>query len=150
MKYQYRLLHEFYIQQTATNLSGLCATYLVSGTTIGSEKPVFNNAGRDDIKDRNLRSSPFMSSPVQHVSSLEERPYSKTVTLVRKHDLEGEMCRQILLQFSPISFLCQVYYLERWLKHHFLAIKANYQQISSVHIYSVGPSIIQVRTLIRG
>lgn len=83
----------------------------MSGTTIASEKPVFDNAGRDDKQDRNIRSSPFLSSPVQH-SSLEEKRYSKTVTLVRKHDLEGEMCERILLLFSSISFLHHVYCLE--------------------------------------
>ena len=143
----FRLLHEFYIQQRPENSDSLCATYLVSGRAIDSEKPVFNNAGRDDIKDRNIRSSPFLSSPVQRGNSPEERPYSKTVTLVRKHDLEGGMC--IYYSSARFHFSVRFPVSKFYWSIIFLAVEANYQELSSIHIYSLGPTSIQVRMLIR-
>ncbi len=64
----------------------------MSGTKASDNEASVNNGGvQDHLREFNIRSSPFMSSPVQRADDSVEQLPLKVVTLVREQDLEGKI-----------------------------------------------------------
>ena len=129
-----RLLYEFYSTQTIKKPGSIYATYLLDGIP----RPVREssvNEHQQDGEDTRMQSSPYMSSSMSHHEDQEDAIPSRSIVLASEEDLDGKMdLRVIGFQSTPY---CQ-------LLTNISAAKANFRQIYSIHIYSLGPSRVQV------
>ena len=129
-----RLLYEFYSTQTTKNPGSIYATYLLDGIP----RPVREssvNEHQQDGEDTRMQSSPYMSSSVSHHEDQEDAIPSRTIILASEEDLDGKR------ELRVIGFQSTLYCP---LLTNISAAKANFRQICSIHIYSLGPSRVQV------
>ena len=129
-----RLLYEFYSTQTTKKPGSIYATYLLDGIP----KPVRESSvnehqhGGEDVR---MQSSPYMSSSMSHHEDQEDAIPSRSIVLASEEDLEGKRDMRV------IGFQSTLYCP---LLTNISAAKANFRQIYSIHIYSLGPSRVQV------
>ena len=125
------MLYNFYETQTKRKPNSLYATYLIAGVK-KQEKPAQNGTtnGVHQDEDEPMPSSPppFTSSmlePSQQESESGRQVVRKTVTLVREEALESRSIGLVDIQKLTI-----------------LAVKEQYETITSIHIYSLSPTKI--------
>lgn len=101
LKYQLRLLYEFYHHQSSRKPGSVNATYLVSGIQAKLGETSATGHGLFNFEDVNMQSSPFISSSIPPGDDAEERSSVNVIALVREQDLECKICmRGIQRQFS--------------------------------------------------
>jgi len=123
-----RMLYDFHYSQNARKPGSVHATYLLYGTA--GAKPMPAEESQKDGEDIYMQSSPFMSSSMPQEESIQEAPPLKVVTLAREEDLEGMVFNWPLSPGLEVD-------LEK-------AAKARYDEVLSIHVYSLEPSTIQV------
>lgn len=126
------MLYDFHRQQNAKKPGTLHATYLISGAKREEEIVPTNGDVKMEDGDDYMQSSPFMPSSMPQAEETSGATSVLSITLAREEDLEGR---------CP-SFSSELW--TNWGKH--IAIKAQYTHISSIHIYSLGPSPLKVRS----
>ena len=129
-----RLLYDFYSTQTTKKPGSIYATYLLDGIP----KPVREssvNEHQHDGEDIRMQSSPYMSSSMSHHEDQEDAIPSRSIILASEEDLDGKRDMRV------IGFQSTLYCP---LLTNISAVKANFWQIYSIQIYSLGPSRVQV------
>ena len=122
------MLYEFYSDQSSKYPGSINATYLLNGVPeVSREYRV--NVHQQDEADTHMESSPYMSSSTPRQDEQEVAVPSKNVVLAKEEDLEG----RISMPFWGYVILRVV-----------SVVKAKFKQIHSIHIYSLGPSKVQV------
>lgn len=124
-----RMLYEFHHQQNSKKPGTVHATYLLSGTKRKEESVPAIPEAKKDGEDDHMQSSPFMTSSMPQFTqdgTVESSVLS--ITLVTEEKLEGKHITaylKIMLNPRPEA-------------------RSQYEHISSIHIYSIGPSPIMV------
>lgn len=99
-------------------------------------KPASNGVPQTN-EDTPMQSSPFMSSSMPNQEVEEEVTGMRVMTLAREEHLEGTQA-----PFTPYS--CAFHVSRNVSLRSVLVVKAKYESISSVHIYSLEPGTLQV------
>jgi DNA polymerase delta subunit 3 len=123
------MLYEFHRQQNGKKPGTIHATYLISGTK-REEPEAADELAEQDGEDTHMQSSPFMSSSMPQPEQSTEESGVLSITLVREENLEG-----IHNKYSKAEKLLKCC----------PEIQAQYEHISSIHIYSIGPHPLKVR-----
>jgi DNA polymerase delta subunit 3 len=125
------MLYEFHTKHNAKKPKAVHATYILTGKKSISNQNGVNVRDGDDVV---MRSSPPMSSMPDTAEPAEpvEEPVTKTsIVLVREEELES---RHIRGQFRM-----------RCAKNLVAETKSEFEDITSIHIYSLEPGPIEVR-----
>jgi DNA polymerase delta subunit 3 len=122
------MLFEFHRIQNGKKPGTIHATYLISGTK-RKEEPTNGAVKQDGDGDDYMQSSPPMSSMPQPDDDGTGESSVLTITLTREEDLEG-MRSPLCTESTVLTLL--------------LAIQSQYELISSIHIYSLGPHPLKV------
>ncbi|CZT51574.1 uncharacterized protein RSE6_12734 [Rhynchosporium secalis] len=117
------MLYDFHRQQNAKKPDTIHATYLISGTKRKEEAIPTNSAAKKDGEDDYMQSSPFMASSMPAEEGTGESSVL-SITLVKEEDLEGWITR--LESYNIAKGITEV--------------RSLYDHISSIHVYSIGPS----------
>ena len=127
------MLYEFHRRETSQKPGSVHATYLVSGTQIVVDSPPENGVKDEgEGKDVYMQSSPYMSSPMPTQEEEEEVQRQKVITLVREEHLKGYL-HTVVLEVLDI-----------YVNALSIALKDRYEEILSIHVYSLQPGSIQV------
>ena len=130
------MLFDFYTTQSIKSPGSINAIYLLNGVPKAPKQSSVKEYQQDGEKTH-MQSTPYSSSPVPHQDDQEEATPSETVVLVNEEDLEGKL--GILLGLRSTQWPPKCLLLRR-----VLAAKAKLKQIHSIHVYSLGPSRVQV------
>lgn len=123
----YRMLFDFHQKQNAKKPTSIHATYLVAGRKRNSEQT--NGANGRDGGDVDMRSSPFMSSmpePEEPKEPLKET----TILLVREEELKSTSWR---IRCESGCADCGT------------ETRTEFEEVTSIHVYSLEPGPIEVR-----
>ncbi|RFU26597.1 hypothetical protein B7463_g9733, partial [Scytalidium lignicola] len=118
-----QMLYDFHRVQNGKKPGTIHATYLISGTK--KKEEITNGQHLKDGEDEHMQSSPFMSSLPQQEDTTEDIPVM-TISLVREEDLNGSDKCQGKLDMTANMKATEV--------------KAQYEHISCIHIYSLSPA----------
>lgn len=121
------MLYEFHRQQNAKKPGTVHATYLLSGTKIEAQPVSSNGVAKDDGEDTYMQSSPFMSSMPQREEDTGSSS-TLTITLAREEDLDGKFTYPKKGLMSYNDLLTEE-----------LDVKAQYESITAIHVYSLAP-----------
>ena len=130
-----RMLYDFYHLQNAKTSGSVYACYLLDGIRKPHEKAI-TNGHQIDGEDLHMQSSPFISSMPQQDQD-EKGISTKCISLVTEEDLEGG---EIDAAITAICLSACVISLIRY----FSAVKSAYEHITSIHVYSLSPTSLQV------
>jgi DNA polymerase delta subunit 3 len=131
----HRMLYEFHQTQYSKKPGSVHATYLLDGNAVATkETPV--NEHQQHGEDVHMESSPYVSSSMPQAEQKEDGVPQTNIILVREEDLQGKMN------------IWSVRFVYKWgqatADGSILAAKARFERIHSIHIYSLGPSSVQV------
>ncbi|KAI9724120.1 MAG: hypothetical protein M1812_000839 [Candelaria pacifica] len=117
------MLFDFHHQETSKKPGSVHATYLLSGIRRPPDPAAVNGSHAKDGDDDYMQSSPFMSSSMPNQDEAEESVSIRCITLVKEENLQGKT------DIAKLERLAEV--------------KAQYEKIASVHIYSLEPSSLK-------
>lgn len=124
------MLYEFHRNENAKKLNSVNATYVISGV---QKPPESVPASGDQTKDGGdeddiMQSSPYIPSSMPTQDAAVESTATVSIVLAREEDLDGMHYQyDVLIGFSD-------WYTEA---------KATFQTISSIHVYSLQPTVLQ-------
>lgn len=127
------MLFHFQKQQNSQKPGSIHATYLISGLTAATALATSSQNGTADGEDTFMQSSPFMSSSMPQQDNEDESLAVRIVAMCREEDLEGNNFR--LRQVSECGKLNVLVEIDA---------RTYFQQLVSIHIYSLAPSTIRV------
>lgn len=136
------MLFDFHKQENSKKPGSIHAVYLVCGFVSAAPSAPSTQLEQKDGEDVSMQSSPFMSSSMPQKEEDDELLTAKTVVLCREEDLEGAwtMLPHLLCANRDCKGSPSIAYTE---------VKARFVGQTSIHVYSLGPSIIQVKQIIR-
>ena len=121
-----RMLFDFHQKQNAKKPNSVHATYLVTGKKRSVAHT--NGAHGKDGEDDAMRSSPFMSSMPEPEEPADQPAKETTIVLVREEELQGALYSGPMSNTRLLS----------------AETRAEFDDESSIHIYSVEPGPIEV------
>lgn len=116
-----RMLYDFHRLENGKRPGTVHAIYLISGTK-RVEEPEVAIASKKDGEDEYMQSSPFMNSSMAQADEGTGASSTLIITLTREEDLD----RTTFPSFTS-TLLMEA------------EIRSQYEQITSIHIYSLGP-----------
>ncbi|KAI9789437.1 MAG: hypothetical protein M1835_001680 [Candelina submexicana] len=133
------MLFDFHYQETSKKPGSVHATYLLSGLRQPPEPSPVNGIHEKDGDDDLMQSSPLMSSSMPNQEEAEESIPIRSITLVKEEHLEG------MTIINKRGRKHNGLFGSAWaqLMPYFAEVKAQYEMIASLHIYSLEPSSLQ-------
>lgn len=128
--YVLRMLFEFHRQQNRKKPGTVHATYLVAGSRRRQGISTSTKGPAKDGDHEYMQSSPFRSSPAQPMQDVDEDNPVLCVTLVKEENLRGESHNYRTTKVAQGL--------------HYIELQSQYEAISSVHVYSLGPHPLKV------
>lgn len=132
-----RMLYDFHQTQCSKKPGSTHATYLLDGVPTMAKGTQAN--GQDQSReDVHMQSSPFLSSSMPQLEHGMDETSQRSVLLAREEDVEGKMStRSVNLVYECDQAMLTADNLVP-------EAKARFERLHSIHIYSLGPSFVQV------